>query len=107
MSDQEMTQAGEGESTLATGANERNLDFLRDVPLEVTVELGRKEMPISDILTLSKGAVVELAKVAGEPLDIRVNGHLIAHGEAVVVNEKFGVRLTDVISRSHRVAQLS
>ena len=81
----------------------RSLDLLMDVPLQVTVELGRKRMRIADLLSLSKGSVVELAKVAGEPLDVRVNDQLIARGEAVVINDKFGVRLTDVVSTSERV----
>jgi len=84
----------------------RSLDLLMDVPLQVTVELGRKKMRIADLLSLSKGSVMELAKVAGEPLDVRVNNQLIARGEAVVINDKFGVRLTDVVSTSERVSGL-
>ncbi|MGM0577173.1 MAG: flagellar motor switch protein FliN [Myxococcota bacterium] len=84
-----------------------SLDFFLDVPLEVTVELGRKRMRIADLLALAKGSVIELDKVAGEPLDVRVNDQLVARGEAVVVNDKFGVRLTDVVSRSERVERLS
>ena len=79
------------------------LDFLMDVPLDVTVELGRKKLRIVDLLALSKGSVIELDKVAGEPLDVRVNDQLVARGEAVVVNDKFGVRLTDIVSRHARV----
>lgn len=85
----------------------RSVEFLLDVPLRVTVELGRCRMAIADLLKLSKGSVVELEKVAGESLDVRVNGHLIARGEAVIVNDKFGVRLSDVISPSERVRTLS
>lgn len=85
----------------------RSLDFLMDVPLQVTVELGRRRMRISDLLALAKGSVVELDKVAGEPLDVRVNDQLVARGEAVVVNDKFGVRLTDVVSQSERVERLA
>lgn len=84
----------------------RSVEFLLDVPLRVTVELGRTQMRIADLLRLAKGSVVELEKVAGEPLDVRVNGHLIARGEAVIVNDKFGVRLSDVISPSERVRSL-
>lgn len=84
----------------------RSIDFLLDIPLEVSVELGRCRMLINDLLKLSQGAVVELAKLAGEPLDILVNSKLIARGEAVVVNEKFGVRLTDVVSPLERIEQL-
>jgi len=85
----------------------RSVEFLLDVPLRVTVELGRTRMAIADLLKLAKGSVVELDKVAGEALDVRVNGHLIARGEAVIVNDKFGVRLSDVISPSERVRTLS
>jgi len=85
----------------------RSVEFLLDVPLRITVELGRTSMPIAELLKLAKGSVVELEKVAGEPLDVRVNGHLIARGEAVIVNDKFGVRLSDVISPSERVRSLS
>lgn len=84
----------------------RRLDILLDVPLEVTVELGRNRMTIQDLLALGPGSVIELDKVAGEPLDIVVNDRLIARGEAVVVNDKFGIRITDIISRSERIARL-
>jgi flagellar motor switch protein FliN/FliY len=84
----------------------RRLDLLLDVPLDVTVELGRSRMTIQDLLALSPGSVVELDKVAGEPLDIVVNDRLIARGEAVVVNDKFGIRITDIISKAERIARL-
>lgn len=84
-----------------------SLDLLMDVPLEVTVELGRRRMRIAELLALSKGSVIELEKAAGAPLDVRVNGQLVARGEAVVIQEKFGVRLTDIVSRSERVQGLS
>ncbi|MFO0750641.1 MAG: flagellar motor switch protein FliN [Myxococcota bacterium] len=84
----------------------RSVEFLLDVPLLVTVELGRSKMRIADLLKLSKGSVVELDKIAGEPLDLRVNGQLVARGEAVIVNDKFGVRLTDVLSATERVRSL-
>lgn len=76
----------------------QNIDFILDIPLEVTVELGRTSMLINDLLQLGQGSVVELNKLAGEPLEILVNRKLIARGEVVVVNEKFGVRLTDIVS---------
>ena len=85
----------------------RSLDLLMDVPLQVTVELGRKRMRISELLALSKGSVVELDKVAGQPLDVRVNDQLVARGEAVVINDKFGVRLTDVVQAAERVSSLA
>ena len=83
-----------------------NLNFILDIPLEVTVELGRSRMIINDLLQLGQGSVIELTKLAGEPLEILVNQKLIARGEVVVVNEKFGVRLTDIISPIERVEQL-
>src|ERR1035438_9941689 len=79
-------------------ASERNLKLILDIPLRVTVELGRTKMAVSDLLNLGQGSVVELSKLAGEPMEVLVNDKLIARGEAVVVNEKFGVRLTDIIS---------
>ncbi len=83
-----------------------NLDFILDIPLEVTVELGRARMMISELLQLGQGSVIELTKLAGEPLEIFVNQKLIARGEVVVVNEKFGIRMTDIISPVDRVKQL-
>ena len=83
-----------------------NLDFILDIPLQVTVELGRTTMPIFDLLQLGQGSIIELNKMAGEPLEILVNQKLIAKGEVVVVNEKFGIRLTDVISPAERVEKL-
>ncbi|MCB9728907.1 MAG: flagellar motor switch protein FliN [Deltaproteobacteria bacterium] len=89
------------------GVEPRAMQILLDVPLQVTVELGRRKMRIGELLALVKGSVLELDKVAGEPLDVRVNDKLVARGEAVVVNDKFGVRLTDVVSPSERVERLS
>lgn len=86
---------------------DRNLQMILDIPLKVSVELGRTRMPVKELITLAQGSVVELNKLAGEPLEVYVNDKLIARGEAVVVNEKFGVRLTDIISQSERVEQLS
>ena len=85
---------------------QRGLDFILDIPLQVTVELGRTQMLVDDLLQLGQGSVVELSKLAGEPMEILVNQKLIARGEVVVVNEKFGVRLTDIISPLERVEQL-
>lgn len=84
----------------------KNLEFILDIPLQVTVELGRTKLLVKDILQLNQGAVVELTKLAGEPLDIFVNSKLVARGEAVVVNEKFGVRLVDIISPNERVEKI-
>lgn len=95
------------ESTAQTsGVKDRNLNLILDIPLKVTVELGRTKMPVSELLNLTQGSVIELAKLAGEPMEVLVNDKLIARGEAVVVNEKFGVRLTDIISPSERIEQL-
>ena len=85
---------------------ERNLDLILDIPLRVTVELGRTKMMVSDLLNLGQGSVIELSKLAGEPMEVLVNDKLVARGEAVVVNEKFGVRLTDIISPAERVESL-
>jgi flagellar motor switch protein FliN/FliY len=92
-------------SSLGAG-KDRNLALILDIPLRVTVELGRTKMPVNELLNLTQGSVVELSKLAGEPMEVYVNDKLIAKGEAVVVNEKFGVRLTDIISPSERVESL-
>ena len=97
----ETTPDGTTERTTA-----RNFDLLLDIPLEVTVELGRTRLELRELLALSSGSVVELGKAAGEPLDVLVNGKLVARGECVMVNDKFGVRLTDIVSRSERLARL-
>jgi flagellar motor switch protein FliN/FliY len=89
-----------------TALDRKNLDFILDIPLQVTVELGRTKLLVKDILQLNQGAVVELSKLAGEPLDIFVNSKLVARGEAVVVNEKFGVRLVDIVSPNERVEKI-
>ena len=83
-----------------------NLEVLLDVPLSMSLEVGRAKLSIRDLLQLNQGSVVELDRGAGEPLDVVVNGTLVAHGEVVVVNEKFGIRLTDVISPAERIKQL-
>jgi flagellar motor switch protein FliN/FliY len=97
-----MSEAVAQENEVST----RRLDLLLDVPLDVTVELGRSRMSIQELLALSPGSVIELDKIAGEPLDIVVNDRLIARGEAVVVNDKFGIRITDIVSKSERIARL-
>lgn len=83
-----------------------NLDVILDVPVTLSMEVGRTRVPIRNLLQLNQGSVVELDRAAGEPLDVFVNGTLIAHGEVVVVNEKFGIRLTDVISPAERIRKL-
>ena len=88
------------------GAQQLDMDFILDIPLTLSAELGRNRLLISELLQLGQGSVIELTKVAGEPMDVYVNQRLIARGEVVVVNEKFGVRLTDIISPAERVNKL-
>jgi len=89
------------------GANrELNLDVVLDIPVTLSMEVGRSRVSIRNLLQLSQGSVVELDRATGEPLDVYVNGTLIAHGEVVVVNDKFGIRLTDVISPAERIRKL-
>jgi flagellar motor switch protein FliN/FliY len=83
-----------------------DLDFILDIPLTLSVELGRCRMLISELLQLGQGSIIELVKLAGEPMDVYVNQRLIARGEVVVVNEKFGIRLTDIVSPAERVNKL-
>lgn len=92
----------------SAGATTRNdLDMIMDIPVQLTVELGRTKMPIKNLLQLAQGSVVELNGQAGEPLDVMINGFLIAQGEVVVVNDKVGIRLTDVITPSERLRRIS
>lgn len=106
IADQLNEEMGGSETVAPSGVKDRNLNLILDIPLKVTVELGRTKMPVSDLLNLTQGSVIELMKLAGEPMEVLVNDKLIARGEAVVVNEKFGVRLTDIISPSERIEQL-
>jgi flagellar motor switch protein FliN/FliY len=91
----------------AAPAAGNDLNMILDIPVQLTVELGRTKIPIKHILQLAHGSVVELEALAGEPMDVLVNGYLIAQGEVVVVNDKFGIRLTDVVTPSERVRRLS
>ena len=84
-----------------------NIDLILDIPLSVTVELGRSKMLINDLLQLGQGSVIELTKLVGDPLEVLVNNKLVARGEVVVVNEKFGVRLTDIVTPMERVKSLA
>ena len=102
----ESMDAGEDGSGFNMDQDARDLDFILDIPLELTVELGRTKMMVNDLLQLGQGSIVELSKLAGEPLEICINNKLVARGEAVVVNEKFGVRLTDIVSPIERVKSL-
>ncbi len=88
-------------------AGRNDIDLVMDIPVQLTVELGRTRIPIKHILQLAQGSVIELDALAGEPMDVLVNGFLIAQGEVVVVNEKFGIRLTDIVTPSERMRRLS
>ncbi|BEU02706.1 flagellar motor switch protein FliN [Agarivorans sp. OAG1] len=94
------------ESKPITEEEQRKLDSIMDIPVTISMEVGRSNISIRNLLQLNQGSVVELDRVAGEPLDVLVNGTLIAHGEVVVVNDKFGIRLTDVISQTERIKKL-
>ncbi|OXY83246.1 flagellar motor switch protein FliN [Oceanimonas doudoroffii] len=89
-----------------TQEERRKLDTILDIPVTISMEVGRSQISIRNLLQLNQGSVVELDRLAGEPLDVMVNGTLIAHGEVVVVNDKFGIRLTDVISQTERIKKL-
>ena len=89
-----------------TSKEKRKLDTILDIPVTISMEVGRSNISIRNLLQLNQGSVVELDRVAGEPLDVLVNGTLIAHGEVVVVNDKFGIRITDVISQLERIKKL-
>jgi len=96
-------QAG---STGAATGGDINLDVVLDIPVTLSMEVGRSRISIRNLLQLNQGSVVELERATGEPLDVYVNGTLVAHGEVVVINEKFGIRLTDVISPAERIRKL-
>lgn len=100
-----MTDKGE-EVVNEVASDKKNLDFILDIPLQLTVELGRTKLLVKDVLQLNQGSVVELTKLAGEPLDVFVNSKLVARAEAVVVNEKFGIRLVDIVSPNERVEKV-
>ncbi|RPH43744.1 MAG: flagellar motor switch protein FliN [Burkholderiales bacterium] len=96
-----------GAGTAAGGPGRQDIDMILDIPVQLTVELGRTRIPIKHILQLAQGSVIELDALAGEPMDVLVNGCLIAQGEVVVVNDKFGIRLTDIVTPSERVRRLN
>lgn len=96
-------QLGPGGST----TTQNDLDMILDIPVQMTVELGRTKMPIKNLLQLAQGSVIELSGMAGEPLDVMINNFLIAQGEVVVVNDKLGIRLTDIITPSERLRRLN
>ncbi|NLO79798.1 MAG: flagellar motor switch protein FliN [Xanthomonadaceae bacterium] len=94
------------DETEEKGNEDKNLEAILDIPVTLSVEIGSTKINIRNLLQLNHGSVVELDRLAGEPLDVKVNGTLIAHGEVVVVNERFGIRLTDVVSPADRVRKL-
>lgn len=96
----------EQDANYRPGDEDVNLEVILDIPVTISMEVGSTKINIRNLLQLNQGSVIELDRMAGEPLDIKVNGTLIAHGEVVVVNEKFGIRLTDVISPAERVKKL-
>jgi flagellar motor switch protein FliN/FliY len=96
----------EQDANVSPGDEDVNLEVILDIPVTISMEVGSAKINIRNLLQLNQGSVIELDRMAGEPLDIKVNGTLIAHGEVVVVNEKFGIRLTDVISPAERVKKL-
>lgn len=102
----EFPELGEAKTARPPSADEVKLDVILDVPVTVSLEIGRTKINIRNLLQLNQGSVVELDRFAGEPMDVLVNGTLVAHGEVVVVNDKFGIRLTDIISPSERVRKL-
>ncbi len=104
--DDESGDSENDEEDLEEIQTQQDLDFILDIPLELSVELGRCKMLVNDLLQLGQGSVVELNKLAGEPLEIYINSKLVARGEVVVVNEKFGVRLTDIITPMERIRSL-
>lgn len=101
----ELEELQEERATI-TADEKRKLETILDIPVTISMEVGRAKISIRNLLQLNQGSVVELERVAGEPLDVLVNGTLIAHGEVVVVNDKFGIRLTDVISQIERIKKL-
>jgi flagellar motor switch protein FliN/FliY len=102
----ESAEVSEAAPPAMSPARDVNIDVVLDVPVTLSLEVGRTRLPIRSLLQLNQGSVVELERAAGEPLDVFVNGTLVAHGEVVVVNEKFGIRLIDVVSPAERIRKL-
>lgn len=94
------------QASRSTGTQAQNLDMILDIPVTLSVELGKTKIQIRNLLQLAQGSVVELERLAGEPMDVLVNGYLIAQGEVVLVNDKFGIRLTDIVSPAERAKKL-
>ncbi|MEM7562930.1 MAG: flagellar motor switch protein FliN [Pseudomonadota bacterium] len=104
--DFQQVEAKQLDETPNTDAGDVKLDVILDIPVTIAMEIGRTQLSIRNLLQLNQGSIVELDRLAGEPMDVLVNGTLVAHGEVVVVNEKFGIRLTDVISPADRIKNL-
>ena len=104
--DENMSEQPTVESSEVPAAAGNNIDMVLDIPVTLSMELGRTRMSINELLQLNSGSVVELQRMADEPMDVLVNGTLVAHGEAVVIDDKFGIRLTDVVSPKERVKRL-
>lgn len=105
-SDFQQVEAKQLNESAEAGSGEVKLDVILDIPVTIAMEIGRTQLSIRNLLQLNQGSIVELDRLAGEPMDVLVNGTLVAHGEVVVVNEKFGIRLTDVISPADRIKNL-
>jgi flagellar motor switch protein FliN/FliY len=99
-------QANAESGSAVREAESEKMELILDIPVSITVEIGRTKMTIRNLLQLNQGGIIALDRLAGEPLDVLVNGTLVAHGEVVVVNEKFGIRLTDIVSKSERIKRL-
>ena len=102
----QQVEAKQLNQSASTGSGDVKLDVILDIPVTIAMEIGRAQLSIRNLLQLNQGSIVELDRLAGEPMDVLVNGTLVAHGEVVVVNEKFGIRLTDVISPADRIKNL-
>lgn len=104
-SNEEQSNTGASGNPMNENESEK-MELILDIPVSITVEIGRTKMTIRNLLQLNQGGIIALDRLAGEPLDVLVNGTLVAHGEVVVVNEKFGVRLTDIVSKAERIKRL-
>lgn len=101
-----LDQSNQASTALTQDTDSEKMELILDIPVSVSVEIGRTKMNIRNLLQLNQGGIVALDRLAGEPLDVLVNGTLVAHGEVVVVNDKFGVRLTDIVSKAERIKRL-
>ncbi len=107
MDQAENTNGSESQAAMDAGMESDRIDLVLDIPVEVSVEIGKRKMLLAEVVRLGPGSIIELGKASGEPLDILANGHLIARGEAVVVGERYGVRIMDVLSQQDRLGSLT